>query len=124
MLTAACQRFGRKSAGISIAIVTDPDIRRLNKQFLGRERTTDVLSFDLSGKRGPKTFDLVVNGPLANKQAVRRGHSAESELALYILHGLLHNLGLDDDNPEKAREMHETEDNFLQEFGYGRVYNS
>jgi probable rRNA maturation factor len=124
-----CERFAsRKPAGIkheiSIAIVGDDEIKRFNKNFLNRRAVTDCISFDLSDdKEGPKLFDLIVNGEMAVRQAKKRGHSSEAELALYITHGLLHNLGFDDMTASNARKMHETEDEILQEFGYGPVYN-
>jgi len=121
---------------ISIAIVGDGEMQKLNKQFLNRNRTTDCLSFDLSDDadksaifdfRTPigsrKFFELVVNAEMALREANRRGHSGEAELALYIIHGLLHNLGFDDSRHTKTREMHRTEDEILQELGFGSVYN-
>ena len=126
---AVCTRFARDEPEdtryeISIAIVDDNKIRELNKQFLNSKAATDCLSFDLSdGEKGPKIFDLVVNGEMAVRQANQLGHSSEAELALYITHGLLHNLGFDDSTKNRARKMHDTEDEILQEFGYGLVYN-
>jgi probable rRNA maturation factor len=126
---ALCYRFGRHEPAdtkyeISIAIVDDNEIRKLNREFLNSKATTDCLSFDLSDDdKGLKIFDLVVNGEMAVRQANERGHSNEAELALYITHGLLHNLGFDDSAKSQARKMHETEDEILQEFGYGMVYN-
>jgi probable rRNA maturation factor len=109
---------------INIAIVDDDGIRNLNKEFLNSESNTDCISFDLSDEEnGVKFFDLAVNGEMAVRQAAQRGHSSQAELALYITHGLLHNLGFDDSTENEARKMHETEDNILQEFGYGMVYN-
>jgi probable rRNA maturation factor len=84
------------------------------------------LSFDLSDERSrtaAKTFELVVNGERAAKEASARGHSTEAEMALYIVHGLLHNFGFDDSTKVKAKKMHETEDEILREFGYGLIYN-
>jgi len=127
---ALCCRFGRHEPidtryEISIAIVDDNEIRKLNKKFLNSKAATDCLSFDLSGdEKGLNIFDLVVNGEMAVRQANLRGHSSEAELALYITHGLLHNLGFDDSAENQARKMHETEDEILQEFGYGMVYNN
>jgi len=129
LVKAICRRFSaHKQADarheISIAIVDDKEIIRLNRKFLGSESVTDCLSFDLSeGRNGLRIFDLVVNGQMALRQANQRGHSGEAELALYITHGLLHNLGFDDSTKNQARIMHETEDKILQEFGYGLVYN-
>ena len=132
---AVCNRFtgpGMSEARyeVSITIVDDAEIQKLNTQFLDHKTTTDCLSFDLSDdgeskieNRKSKIFDLVVNGEMAVRQADLRGHSSEAELALYITHGLLHNLGFDDSTPEQARTMHDTEDKILQQMGYGFVYN-
>lgn len=126
---ALCHRFARHEPPdtryeISIAIVDDNEIREFNGQYLNSEALTDCLSFDLSDdEKGPKVFDLIVNGEMAVRQANQLGHSSEAELALYITHGLLHNLGFDDSTKSLARKMHETEDEILQEFGYGPVYN-
>jgi len=111
---------------ISIAIVDDTEIRKLNRKFLNRRANTDCLSFDLSDTQSPgspKTFELVVNGQMAIRQANLRGHSPQAELALYITHGLLHNLGFDDSSDSKAKKMHEMEDKILQQLGFGLVYN-
>ena len=126
---ALCRRFARREPPdtkyeISIAIVDDNEIREFNRQFLNSKAPTDCLSFDLSDEeKGPKVFDLIVNGEMAARQANQIGHSSEAELALYITHGLLHNLGFDDSTKSLARKMHQTEDEILQEFGYGPVYN-
>ena len=87
--------------------------------------TSDCLSFDLSDDKSgsSKSFEIVVNGEIAGKQGNLRGHPAEAEMALYVTHGLLHNLGLDDSTEEKARKMHDIEDEILQQLGYGIVYN-
>jgi len=120
-----CSRFKLSKATISIAIVNDTQIRKVNKQFLNKDRSTDCLSFDLSDnkKNSIKSFELVVNGEMAVRQANLRGHSGEAELALYITHGLLHNLGFDDSTKKQAEKMHNTEDQILQQLGYGPVYN-
>ena len=151
LVKAVCNRFKLSKATVSIAIVDDAEIRRVNKQFLSRKSTTDCLSFNLSddetqapGHRGSQTqkkrvrgrnerrlgssrpsklFELVVNGEMAVKEANLRGHSSEAELALYVTHGLLHNLGFDDSTKAQAKKMHDTEDEILQQLGYGLVYN-
>jgi len=104
--------------------VDESEIKRANKQFLNRNVSTDCLSFDLSEEANKKAFELIVNAEKAVKEAALRGHSAEAELALYVTHGLLHNLGFNDSTNSKAKEMHDTEDEILQQHGYGFVYNS
>jgi probable rRNA maturation factor len=119
-----CSRFGLANATVSITIVDNRRIRKLNKQFLNRKTSTDCLSFDLSDADGSrKWFELVVNGERAISQAVRRGHSAQAELALYVVHGLLHNLGFDDRLAAQAKKMHRLEDEILQQQGFGPVYD-
>jgi probable rRNA maturation factor len=120
-----CNRFKLSKATISIAIVDDTQIRKVNKQFLNQDIPTDCLSFNLSENdtNSVKSFELVVNAEMAVRQANLRGHSSEAELALYITHGLLHNLGFDDSTQDHARKMHNTENEILQQLGYGPIYN-
>ncbi len=59
---------------------------------------------------------------MAVREAVLRSHSSKAELALYVTHGLLHNVGFDDSTKEKAKKMHDAEDEILQQLGYGSVY--
>ncbi len=131
LVRVVCRRFAAEKIKdtryeISIAIVGNNQIRRLNRQFGKQSRSTDCLSFDLSdgGANSPKSFELVVNAEKAVKEAKLRGHSAQAELALYITHALLHNLGFDDSTQVKAKKMHDTEDEILQQFGFGLIYNS
>ena len=126
LVEAVCNRFKLSKATVSIAIVDEAQIRKLNNQFLNSKSTTDCLSFDLSDDevpQSPKLLELIVNGEMAVRQANLRGHSSEAELALYITHGLLHHLGFDDSTESQARKMHDMEDEILQQLGYGLVYN-
>lgn len=126
LVGAVCERFDVARATINVGIVDDARISELNKQFLGHKGTTDCLSFDLSDvddRNTVRTFDLVVNGQMAAREAARRGHSLLAELALYVTHGLLHQLGFGDATAEQARRMHEMEDEILQHAGFGVVYN-
>ena len=136
LVKSICSRFAEREIKntkyeISVVIVNDLQIRQLNRRFMNRRTTTDCLSFDLSDDKKlagtgnkTKTYELVVNGEMAARQAEQRGHSSEAELALYITHCLLHNLGFDDSTKTKAKKMHDAEDEILEQFGYGLVYNN
>ena len=127
LIHAICKRFGISRATISVGIVDDGRMRELNEKHLHHKRNTDSLSFDLSDEAEagqPRVLDLIVNGELAAREAAGRGHSAQAELALYVAHGLLHQLGFDDATAKQARRMHQTEDEILQHLGYGIVYNT
>lgn len=120
---AICQKYGCHSATVHISIVDDAGIIEVHRQFLQKDTTTDVISFDLTDEFEPgKTFQVVVNAEMAQRQSQKRGHSPEAELALYITHGMLHNLGFDDAEAQQAQKMHETEDEILQELGFGIIY--
>jgi probable rRNA maturation factor len=140
LVTGVCNRFKLSQASVSIAIVDDAEMRSINQRFLNRDYSTDCLSFDLSddarlsaGLGGAasanlnacdsKSFELVVNGEKAVREANLRGHSPAAELALYVTHSLLHNLGFDDRTRNQAREMHQAEDEILRQFGYGLVFS-
>jgi len=117
------RKFGVKKAQINLFVAGDEEIIRINRKFLRRKTPTDVISFDLSEKRDNfKFFDVVVNAELAHRQAKLRGHSPQSELALYFIHGLLHNLGFNDSTMKKSAKMHKMEDRILEKAGYGIVY--
>jgi len=118
-----CETFECPDATVHIAIVDDAGIIEVHRKFLQKETTTDVISFDLSDEFEPgRTFQIVVNAEMADRQAAKRGHDSEAELALYITHGMLHNLGFDDAEAEQAQKMHETEDEILQQLGFGIIY--
>lgn len=116
-------QFEIAMADLSIAIVDDAGIIGINQRFLDRDTATDVISFDLTDPdEDRRTFDIVINADQAKRQSELRGHSLEAELALYITHGLLHNLGFDDQSEELATQMHKKEDEILQNAGYGVIY--
>ena len=126
LVKSVCNRFGLTRVTVGIAVVDDAQFREVNVRFLKRGRTSDCLSFDLSDKKSadaPRLFELVINGEMAVTQSGLRGHSSRAELALYVTHGLLHQLGFTDATPAQARKMHNTEDEILQNLGYGPVYH-
>jgi len=123
LVETVCRRFNTPKTTVSIVLAGDARMRRMNKQFLNRNRSTDCLSFDLSDNTEEKLFELIINAERARKEAKQRGHSFNAELALYITHALLHNLGFDDSCPDLAEQMHCTENRILKQLGYGFAYN-
>jgi probable rRNA maturation factor len=92
---------------VSLAIVTDATIRRLNHRYAGNDAATDVLSFPAAGPRVgvPLLGDIVIAAGVARRQAKEAGHSLAHEVKVLALHGLLHLLGYDhhDDGGRMAR---------------------
>lgn len=94
--------------GFTCLITGDTDLRRLNREFLGKDYATDVLSFPAavqSCEPGLHLGDLAVSAARARAHAARFGHSMEDEIRILMLHGLLHLLGMDHetDSGEMAR---------------------
>jgi len=86
-----------KKVTISISLIDDAQIRVLNKKYLGRDYTTDVLSFNMDEPVGAEEYhlgDIVVNVDRAEKQASKFGNDLEHELAELVEHGVLHLLGV------------------------------
>jgi probable rRNA maturation factor len=105
-------------AEVSLAFVDNATIHRLNRQYLGHDEPTDVLSFPLSeGRSGKLAGELVIGAEVAHDQAQQQGHDVQAELALYVIHGLLHLCGYDDHEPADAAAMRERERHYLQLLG-------
>src|SRR5204863_7358764 len=91
---------------VTVLLTSDTAIRRLNRQFRGKNKATDVLSFPASAP-GPLKIavDLAISIPTALRQAGERVHSLTLEIKVLMLHGLLHLAGYDHetDKGEVAR---------------------
>jgi probable rRNA maturation factor len=109
---------GIADAEISLAFVDNPSIHHLNKRYLDHDEPTDVLSFPLSEPTARKLAgELVIGAEVAMEQAEARGHDVQAELALYVIHGLLHLCGYGDETAEDAAAMRERERHYLRELG-------
>jgi len=106
---------GAIEAQLSVAVVHDEQMRRLNDRYLARDDSTDVLSFRYGGEDGCIEAELVVNASEAIRQSAGRPHSAQNELLLYVIHGFLHALGYDDLEPDPAARMHRREREILRQ---------
>lgn len=129
---------------ISLAVVGDGRMRKLNKMYRARNRVTDVLAFANKSvipylakafprlKKGQKIEfieppdnvkrlgEVIICYPRAKKQAKRLGHSLEKELTVLLIHGILHLLGYEDEKGEKeAKEMKEMGEKILKKVNHG-----
>jgi len=103
--------LGRPDAELSVLVVTDGQIRALNRAWRGKDKATDVLSFPLSEPpgNGPHLGDVVVSLDTAIRRARGGREALAAELDRYLAHGLLHLLGHDHERPGEARRMAKAE---------------
>jgi probable rRNA maturation factor len=86
----------RLKSEVTVLLTTDAAIRKLNRQFRGKNQVTDVLSFPAEGIGAEEIAgDLAISIPTALRQAIEQGHSLSTEIKVLILHGLLHLAGHD-----------------------------
>jgi probable rRNA maturation factor len=94
---AGAARAAGLEGSVSVLLTGDAEIRRLNREFRGKDKATDVLSFP-AGKgpgRARMAGDLAISVDTAARQAARRGHALDAELRVLLLHGVLHLAGYD-----------------------------
>lgn len=98
-------------AGFSLLLTDDNHLQQLNRDFLGYDKPTDVLSFPA----GEDTYlgDIAISIPTAQKQADKAQHPLLDELRLLTVHGILHLLGYDHATPEERAEMWKRQEQVL-----------
>jgi probable rRNA maturation factor len=108
-------------AEISLALVDDATIRELHRRYLHQDTATDVLSFALSSPDAPPLHgEIVISTPTAQAAARRLGRTTASELYLYVIHGLLHLCGYDDQLSKDRRRMRIRESYYLTKLSLER----
>jgi probable rRNA maturation factor len=106
-----------KTAKISLAVVDDAAIHALNRQYLQHDWPTDVLSFVLDAEGGYLNGEVVLSADTAARTAAEGGWTPADEQLLYVIHGMLHLVGLDDQSEAEVRNMRAAERFYLQECG-------
>jgi len=111
---------------VSLVFTDSETVKQLNRDYRGVDEPTDVLAFHmLPQKEVDDSFalppdgvtrlgEVIISYPQAVAQAKKQGHSPERELALLIIHGILHLLGYDHEEPEEESKMRERERDLLE----------
>ena len=112
-------------ANLSVVLTDNRRIRKLNRDYLGVDAPTDVLSFPAS-ESDPETGaryigDILISVPYAAKGAKQAGNSLEAELQLLVVHGVLHLLGHDHAKPKEKAKMWKAQAKILESLGLGDV---
>ncbi len=117
-------------ADLSIVLTDDARLKQLNRDYLGIDAPTDVLSFPASEPDGSETDpetgspylgDILISIPRARAQAKAVGHALESEVQLLVVHGVLHLLGHDHAKPKEKARMWKAQGEILESLGMGEI---
>jgi len=103
----------KKPGEITICLVSDTRIRELNLLYLGDGRATDVIAFDTSADKQELVADIAISTDAAMRNARAFKTTPASEVYRYVIHGLLHILGYDDNNKRNQAIMRKKEEYFL-----------
>ena len=110
---------------VSVSFVGDEEIRDLNRDYRGVDKSTDVLSFPMDDEFiivGRILGDVIINTRRVMEQAKELGHSNERELSYLTVHSILHLLGYDHMEDEDKREMREREKLAMKELSIYRWF--
>jgi probable rRNA maturation factor len=118
-------------ADLSIVLANDARLRQLNRDFLGIDAPTDVLSFPASEADGSETDpqtgspylgDILLSIPRARAQAKAAGHPLEAEVQLLVVHGVLHLLGHDHAEAREKKRMWKAQGEIMAALGLGTIH--
>jgi probable rRNA maturation factor len=105
--------MGERGSAVSLSLVDDDAIRSLNRDYRGRDRATDVLSFGLDAAPQQPVErllgDVVISVDTARKQAAQYDAPLQREIYRLLIHGLLHLMGHDHDAVAERRAMQREE---------------
>ena len=113
----------RKAMEVGVTLIGDEEMRRLNRVWRGKDRTTDVLSFEEGSPwpagKGTLPFlgDIIISIPQVRRQAKEGKKLFKKEFALMLAHGALHLLGYDHMNKKDEAEMFPIQDKILKKLG-------
>ncbi|MCA9956009.1 MAG: rRNA maturation RNase YbeY [Ardenticatenaceae bacterium] len=113
----------RPPAEVTLLLTDDDQLKSLNKEYRGIDAPTDVLSFEVGetmpgmDEDEPYLGDIVISVPTAERQAKQGGHSLKAELQLLAVHGTLHLLGYDHEEPEEKTRMWWAQASILAQLG-------
>lgn len=110
---------------VSVSFVGDEEIRRLNSDYRGIDKSTDVLSFPMDDEfiiDNRILGDVIINTRRVMEQAEDLGHSNKRELSYLTVHSILHLLGYDHMKGEDKKEMREREKLVMKELSIYRWF--
>lgn len=120
----------QENAELTLRFVDENEIQQLNRQYRGKDKPTNVLSFPAEippyvtpDMDYPLLGDLIICRQVVEQEAIEQNKSLEAHWCHMIIHGALHLLGYDHIEDDEAEEMESIEIEFLQKMGFPNPYN-
>ncbi len=107
---------------VSLLLTNDAELQQLNRDFRGKDKPTDVLSFPALPMDRPLLGDIAVAHETASRDAALQAKSLADHLTHLLIHGYLHLLGHDHETPEEATKMEALEVRALASLGIANPY--
>jgi probable rRNA maturation factor len=113
---------------LSVVFTDSETVQRLNRDYRGVDEPTDVLAFCMLPQKGAapsfalppdgvaRLGEVIISYPQAIAQAKEQGHSLPRELALLVIHGILHLLGYDHEESGEGKKMRDREKELLEKY--------
>jgi len=119
-------KYEKQDAELNVVLTDNKRIKEINKTFLGHNYATDVITFAYHEPALHKVFldestitgEIIISVEMAKKLAQKNDCIVEGEIALYLVHGLLHLFGYDDKQKKDAKKMHQREGELLSVLGF------
>jgi rRNA maturation RNase YbeY len=108
------RREKKKLARINYIFCSDSELLKINRQYLGHDYYTDIMTFDLSDSKAEISGEVYISVDRVKDNATKLGESINTELARVIFHGALHLCGYMDKSKEEKSLMRKKEDEYLQ----------
>ena len=125
----AAEVAGGVVGDITLRVVDDQEIRTLNREYRGKDKPTNVLSFPFDMPEGlpedalePLLGDIVISAPVVRREAAEQNKTLDAHWAHMVTHGVLHLLGYDHIDDQDAELMEALEVRALAELGYPDPY--
>jgi probable rRNA maturation factor len=124
-LVALKHQAAPEDAELTIVLTDDDQLQTLNRDYLGIDAPTDVLSFP-SSETDPETGspylgDILLSLPRAANQAMAAGHNLDAEAQLLVVHGVLHLMGHDHAKAEEKERMWQAQAEILDQLGLAEI---
>ncbi|WP_369017243.1 cytidine deaminase [Thermatribacter velox] len=101
---------------LNLVLVDTEKMRELKERFFGKRESSDVMSFFYGEEEDQTWGEVIICIPVALEQAKVAGNSIDDEISLLFIHGLLHCLGYDDQEPQDLQVMSEKQEHYLNAF--------